>query len=86
MKLPIYQVDAFTDQLFGGNPAAVVPLKEWLSAPEMQKIAAENNLAETAFFIPQGENFEYTRIRDRLMWPCYFSHCTPLIYRIGVQE
>ncbi len=58
MKLPIYQVDAFTDQLFGGNPAAVVPLKEWLSAPEMQKIAAENNLAETAFFIPQGENFE----------------------------
>ncbi|WP_316765576.1 PhzF family phenazine biosynthesis protein [Pedobacter frigiditerrae] len=58
MKLPIYQADAFTDQLFGGNPAAIVPLKEWLSAPEMQKIASENNLAETAFFIPQGENFE----------------------------
>jgi PhzF family phenazine biosynthesis protein len=58
MKLPIYQVDAFTDQLFGGNPAAVIPLKEWLPAPEMQKIAAENNLSETAFFIPQGENFE----------------------------
>lgn len=58
MKLPIYQADAFTDKLFGGNPAAIVPLNEWLSAPEMQKIAAENNLAETAFFIPQGENFE----------------------------
>jgi PhzF family phenazine biosynthesis protein len=58
MKLPIYQADAFTDQLFGGNPAAVVPLTQWLSAPEMQKIAVENNLAETAFFIPQGENFE----------------------------
>ena len=58
MKLPIYQADAFTDQLFGGNPAAVVPLKEWLSAPEMQKIALENNLAETAFFIHQGEDFE----------------------------
>lgn len=58
MKLPIYQADAFTDKLFGGNPAAIVPLKEWLSAPEMQKIAAENNLAETAFFISQGENFE----------------------------
>lgn len=58
MKLQLFQVDAFTDRLFGGNPAAVVPLKEWLSAPEMQKIAAENNLAETAFFVPQGENFE----------------------------
>jgi len=58
MKLPIYQVDAFTTQLFGGNPAAIVPLKEWLPAPEMQKIAAENNLAETAFFITQAEHFE----------------------------
>ena len=58
MKLSLFQVDAFTDRLFGGNPAAVVPLKEWLSPPEMQKIAAENNLAETAFFVPQGENFE----------------------------
>lgn len=58
MKLSIYQVDAFTEHLFGGNPAAIVPLTSWLPAPEMQKIAAENNLAETAFFIPQGENFE----------------------------
>ena len=58
MTIPIYQVDAFTDTLFGGNPAAICPLKEWLPAPEMQKIAAENNLAETAFFIPQGREFE----------------------------
>jgi PhzF family phenazine biosynthesis protein len=58
MKLPIYQVDAFTDQLFGGNPAAIVPLSSWLPAPQMQKIAAENNLAETAFFVSQGEDFE----------------------------
>ncbi len=58
MNLSIYQVDAFTKHLFGGNPAAIVPLATWLPAPEMQKIAAENNLAETAFFIPQGENFE----------------------------
>lgn len=58
MNLPIYQVDAFTDRLFGGNPAAVIPLKEWLPAPVMQKIAAENNLAETAFFVPQLDNFE----------------------------
>lgn len=58
MKLPIYQVDAFTAQLFGGNPAAIIPLNEWLPAPEMQKIAIENNLAETAFFITQGDHFE----------------------------
>jgi PhzF family phenazine biosynthesis protein len=58
MKLTIYQVDAFTDKLFGGNPAAIVPLTEWLPAPLMQKIAAENNVSETAFFISQGEDFE----------------------------
>jgi PhzF family phenazine biosynthesis protein len=58
MRLSIYQVDAFTDQLFGGNPAAIVPLTEWLPVPTMQKIAAENNLAETAFFVPQGDDFE----------------------------
>lgn len=58
LTIPIYQVDAFTDKLFGGNPAAVCPLIEWLPAPLMQKIAAENNLAETAFFIRQGNDFE----------------------------
>ena len=57
MKLPIYQVDAFTDRLFCGNPAAVVPLTEWLSDDTMLKIAAENNLAETAFFIPSENGF-----------------------------
>ena len=49
MKLKMFQVDAFTDALFQGNPAAVVPLAEWLSEFQMQQIAAENNLAETAF-------------------------------------
>ena len=58
MTIPIYQVDAFTENLFGGNPAAICPLDEWLPAPQMQKIAAENNLAETAFFIPVGNDFE----------------------------
>lgn len=58
MNLPIFQVDAFTSKLFGGNPAAVVPLNSWLPDSQMQKIAAENNLAETAFFIPKGEDFE----------------------------
>ena len=54
MRLPIYQVDAFTDRLFGGNPAAVCPLETWLSDATMQAIAAENNLAETAFFVRDG--------------------------------
>lgn len=49
MRLPLYQVDAFTDTLFAGNPAAVVPLESWLPDAVMQSIAAENNLAETAF-------------------------------------
>jgi PhzF family phenazine biosynthesis protein len=57
MKLPIYQVDAFSKQLFKGNPAAVIPLENWLSDAQMQQIAMENNLAETAFFIPQGDDF-----------------------------
>ena len=48
--LPIYQIDAFTDVLFAGNPAAVVPLSDWLPDDVMQKIAMENNLSETAFF------------------------------------
>ena len=51
MKLDIYQVDAFTNKPFGGNPAAIVPLEEWLDDDLMQKIAMENNLSETAFFV-----------------------------------
>lgn len=52
MKLSLYQVDAFTDKLFGGNPAAVVPLTEWLDTALMQQLALENNLSETVFFVP----------------------------------
>lgn len=51
MKLNIYQVDAFADSVFSGNPAAVCPLQEWIDADLMQKIAAENNLSETAFYV-----------------------------------
>lgn len=54
MKLPIYQVDAFTGSLFGGNPAAVIPLERWLEKDLMQKIAMENNLSETVFFVPSS--------------------------------
>ena len=54
MRLPIYQLDAFADAVFAGNPAAVCPLEWWLEESVMQAIAAENNLAETAFFVPAG--------------------------------
>ncbi len=50
--LQLFQVDAFTDKVFGGNPAAVYPLENWLDDETLQAIAQENNLAETAFFIP----------------------------------
>jgi PhzF family phenazine biosynthesis protein len=52
MKLKLYQVDAFARQIFEGNPAAVVPLNTWLPDDVLHKIAIENNLSETAFFIP----------------------------------
>jgi PhzF family phenazine biosynthesis protein len=57
MTIPIYQADAFTSQLFGGNPAAICPLTEWLPDEVMQKIAIENNLAETAFFVKNDTGF-----------------------------
>jgi predicted PhzF superfamily epimerase YddE/YHI9 len=57
MRLPLYQVDAFTDRLFAGNPAAVCPLPAWLPEATMQAIAAENNLAETAFFVREGSDY-----------------------------
>jgi PhzF family phenazine biosynthesis protein len=52
MKLTLYQVDAFANKLFSGNPAAVIPLENWLATDLMQKIALENNLSETVFFAP----------------------------------
>ena len=61
MTIPLYQVDAFTDQVFSGNPAAVCPLDNWLPDQKLQAIAAENNLAETAFFVPEDGGY-------RLRW------------------
>lgn len=58
MKLPIYQVDAFTGEVFSGNPAAVCPLGQWLAADRLQAIAAENNLSETAFFVEREDAYE----------------------------
>jgi len=58
MNLTIYQIDAFTNELFKGNPAAICPLNEWLPAETMQRIAQENNLAETAFFVKKQDVYE----------------------------
>jgi PhzF family phenazine biosynthesis protein len=58
MKLPLYQIDAFAAQPFEGNPAAVCPLQTWLPDEVMQAIAAENNLSETAFFVPTEAGFQ----------------------------
>ncbi|HVF96493.1 MAG TPA: PhzF family phenazine biosynthesis protein [Flavisolibacter sp.] len=57
MKLTIYQVDAFADEVFKGNPAAVIPLEDWIDDGLMQKIAMENNLAETVFFVKTGAGY-----------------------------
>lgn len=58
MKIPLFQVDAFTSERFSGNPAAVCILDDWLDDPVLQAIAEENNLSETAFLVPKGEGFE----------------------------
>jgi len=55
--MTLYQVDAFADKVFSGNPAAVIPLEKWISDELMQQIAAENNLAETVFFVPEKAGY-----------------------------
>jgi len=56
-KHQLFQVDAFATRIFGGNPAAICPLEDWLPSDIMQDIASENNLSETAFFVPEGDDF-----------------------------
>jgi len=58
MKIPLYQVDAFSNRPFAGNPAAVCPLEAWLPDEIMQSIAAENNLSETAFYVRDGPLYD----------------------------
>ena len=58
LKIPMYQVDAFAGNVFSGNPAAICPLEAWLPDAQMQAIAAENNLAETAFFVRNGKGYK----------------------------
>jgi PhzF family phenazine biosynthesis protein len=62
MKIPFYQVDAFSSKIFGGNPAAVCPLESWSADEILQNIAAENNLSETAFFVQRSKG------RYKLRW------------------
>jgi PhzF family phenazine biosynthesis protein len=61
LRIPVYQVDAFASRVFAGNPAAICPLEQWLPDDQMQSIAAENNLSETAFFVREGGGY-------RLRW------------------
>ena len=63
MKLTLYQIDAFANKVFGGNPAAVIPLEQWLDVPLMQQIALENNLSETVFFVSAGNGIADFEIR-----------------------
>ena len=58
MRLDIFQVDAFSDKIFKGNPACVIPLEKWLSDNILLKIAKENAVSETAFFINKGAYFQ----------------------------
>ena len=57
MELNLYQIDAFTNQIFKGNPACVVPLNDWLPDTILLQIAKENAVAETAFFVPKGDRY-----------------------------
>ena len=74
MRIPIYQVDAFSGDLFRGNPAAICPLDQWLPDETMQSIAAENNLAETAFYCPNGVA---TICAGSLLWSKWICAATP---------
>jgi len=76
MKLPIYQVDAFTRERFKGNSAAVVPLEQWLSDAQMQAIAAENNLSETAFLVREPDGAFHIRWFSPLTEIDFCGHAT----------
>jgi PhzF family phenazine biosynthesis protein len=58
MRIPLFQVDAFTSRPFAGNPAAICPLPNWLDDDTLRKVAAENNLSETAYFVPREGSYE----------------------------
>jgi PhzF family phenazine biosynthesis protein len=69
MRIPLFHVDAFSSQPFHGNPAAVCPLDAWLDDELLRKVAAENNLSETAFFVPGGDLHKYDHHELRWFTP-----------------
>ncbi len=71
MSYPYYIVDAFAEEVFKGNPAAVYVLEKWLPEAVMQNIAIENNLSETAFTVKEGQSYAGTR--NRSLRACYIS-------------
>lgn len=75
-QLPLYIIDAFTDTLFKGNQAAVVPLEHWLPETLMQSIASENNLSETAFFVKNAEGIFEIRWFSPLKEIDFCGHAT----------
>lgn len=81
MKLAVYKVDAFADRLFAGNPAAVIPLQQWLPDALMQQIAMENNLSETVFFVPRPGEPLINTSPDPLVFDNLVSE-TPTEYEI----
>jgi predicted PhzF superfamily epimerase YddE/YHI9 len=90
MKTAIFHVDAFTDQVFSGNPAAVCPLQEWLAEDHMQSIAMENNLSETAFFIPVEDGYHirwFTPLSEvDLCGHATLASAHVLFHHLGYQE
>jgi PhzF family phenazine biosynthesis protein len=89
MKIQQYQIDAFATEVFAGNPAAVCPLEGWLEDGVMQAIAGENNLSETAFFVPTARGFHlrwFSPVREvdlcghatravAVAWRDWVAHC-----------
>ena len=86
MKIPIYQIDAFANEVFRGNPAAVCPLDHWLEDAQLQAIAAENNLAETAYFVAQGEDYRLRWFTPSKKWICWPRHAGVCLCHLSLPE
>ena len=89
MSYPYYIVDAFAEEVFKGNPAAVYVLEKWLPEAVMQNIAIENNLSETAFTVKEGQSYAlrwFTRNENRSLWTCYISDGFVLFNYYSVAE
>jgi len=90
MKLNLYQADAFASRLFKGNPAAVIPLTAWIPDILMQQLAMENNLAETVFFVPDGEEFSIRwftpEVEINLCGHATLASAFVLFYKLGYNK